>query len=399
MGALGLERALRTPFPTAAYFLNQAQPLFPPALRVNGDRVAFVHHEYEPYRRISRVSVLDSSADPLTLSTTTDALFADELLLTTDFVYAPDFRGISAIPTGVPPAAAVLVDFGYEEQLDVLLLGTGQAALVIDVEGRRELVLTASNGVERVRIELPGTAERLLPVGDHVAVLLEREGSTGCEQSGGVDCDEHGLWLVDPRDTPEVVGTAEWPLATFESSRGTSAFGSYMHAPLRLANGDWVFLQEESVTCVLIAECNALGIAARPLSEAKLAFAMPAPCPDSVEDCPHPAGARSVRKKRSCEFVSPRRERPKSSKVRRARKLGTRTPGIVVCRTPRGGQLGAAHTPRATVVGCHCAIHVGARRRHGRRRTRRRRVAQRPGLRHRYGGREDSLHGRTPATR
>lgn len=254
------------------------------------DAVAFLYHYYEPTARHSAIGVLDLSTDPIALSTY-EASHGDELVSVGSWVYAPGVSGVSGVSLDVTEPGATDVAFDHDERLftvDALPAGDRTLSVVFTLDGA-QLVVTdeAEPGVEIARFRVPNTARRLLPLGDRVVLLADNHDDY-CEQHE-TPCDEPGVVIIEP-EGPEIVG--RWPLpnpqATLTSSTTTHTNGWV--EPVQLDNGSWVLGLVQSSECLLVAECEQLGITPVPLAEANVAFgSVVQDCPPDVDPCELPS--------------------------------------------------------------------------------------------------------------
>lgn len=275
-GALG--QVATTSFPSLS-FVQSFDPFYVPNVAVAGDHVAFPMREYDAWDVRNVILTIDTSTDPVTV-TTRDA--HAEALFATDAGWAmSDAHGVGTVAFDGTSGS---VDFGYRTTTDVALVGNRVATLEFGLR-TSEVVLSRRDGTELGRIAVPGTAERLLSVDGWVVVQLANE-SSSCEQSGGSDCDERGLLVVDPVALA-VSARVQLPAATFEVPSDRVTVTEYVRPPLELGSGEWVVAIERGVTCSYVADCEALGIEARSFAEAGIVPGTLAPCPPE-EACPEP---------------------------------------------------------------------------------------------------------------
>lgn len=261
-------------------FVQDSQPFYVPNMVVAQDHVAFSAREYDGSDVRNVLVSLDTTTDPIAVEQS-DA-HAEEVFASDGGWVTSDWGGVS---TTAFDGTTGSVDFGYENTEDVTLVGNRVASLSFGLDGVSQVVVAERDGTERGRVDVPGSARSLSSVNGWVVVVLADEGSE-CEQSGGLECDERGLWIIDTED-PAVVGRVAFPTVAMSNLSDRVSVEQYVRAPLKLQSGEWVTAIERGITCSFVADCEALGIEARPLADAGIVPDSLAPCPENVT-CPEP---------------------------------------------------------------------------------------------------------------
>ncbi len=264
--------------------VREGDPLYPGELAATEDGVGFLLRTFDDEQLdwVYGLGVVNLRESELELTTYDAESVDDEVVALGGAFFAPSALGIAAVDE---QGTDVWFDLELREVEDVLPVSGGYVTLQWTWGGDRSVTRYDEDGAELGALVVPGGARRLVPVGENVGVLVEPRGHE-CEQMNGSDCDERSFLLVAPGAAPELLGSVDLPEAVQDAEGVEPPEGEL----IQLESGAWIFAQQQSETCLYVADCEARGITYRSLAEANVAVAQPTspPCPEDETECPEP---------------------------------------------------------------------------------------------------------------